>query len=118
MDYPDLIPIFAIVFSLGGTVVLVAIALYFNYKKRQAQSQEILAAIEKGMYIPFPEPRARNYRAQGLIWTAVGIALTIAIGVSSQEWAGAVWGLLPLAVGVAFLLIARREEKEGEEKPA
>ena len=113
-----LIPLFGIVFALGGTVAVVAIALYFNYKKRQAQSQEILAAIEKGMDIPFPEPRARNYRAQGLIWTAVGIALTIAIGVSSQVWAGAVWGLLPLAVGVAFLLIARREEKEGEEKPA
>ena len=113
-----LIPLFGIVFSLGGTVVVVAMALYFNYKKRQAQSQEILAAIEKGMDIPLPEPRTRNYRRQGLVWTAVGLALTIAIGVSSQVWAGAVWGLLPLAVGVAFLLIARSEAKESEEKSA
>ncbi|MCH7721308.1 MAG: hypothetical protein IH988_10035 [Planctomycetes bacterium] len=111
-----LIPIFGIVFTLGGTVAVVAIALYFNYKKRQAQSQEILAAIEKGMEIPFPPPQTRNYYNQGLIWSAVGIALTIAIGVSSQELAGAVWGLLPLAVGIAFLLIARRENgSEGKE---
>ena len=111
-----LIPIFGIVFSLGGTVAVVAIALYFNYKKRQAQSREILAAIEKGIEIPFPPPATRNYHNLGLIWSAVGIALTIAIFVSSQVWAGAVWGLLPLAVGIAFLIIARGEKKRSADK--
>ncbi|MCH7497747.1 MAG: hypothetical protein IH971_07850 [Candidatus Marinimicrobia bacterium] len=112
------IPIIAIIFGVGGTVGIIALLLILSYKKRQTQSREILAAIEKGMDIPLALSKARNYRTQGLVWTAVGIALTIAIGVSSQEWAGAVWGLLPLAVGVAFLLIARGQEKRGEEKPA
>ncbi|MEE9162181.1 MAG: hypothetical protein V3U35_04330, partial [Candidatus Neomarinimicrobiota bacterium] len=73
-------------------MAVVGLALYFNYKKRQAQSQEILAAVETGIEIPFPSPEKRNYRNLGLIWSAVGIALIVAIGVSSREWAGAVWG--------------------------
>jgi len=106
------IPIVAIIFSMGGTVAVVALALFYNYKKRQAQSREILAAIEKGIEVPFPPPVKRNYRNLGLVWTFVGVAFTLALWFSANRMEAAAWGLLPLAVGIAFLLIAYFEKRD------
>ena len=108
----ELVTIIAIVMFLGGTVAVVIFAFYYDYKKRQLQSQEILAAIEKGIEVPFPPAKPKSCRNRGLIWSAVGIALFVAIWVSSGEFTGAVWGVVPLAVGIAFLLIAYFEKKE------
>ena len=106
------IPIVAIVLSVGGTFLVVIVALYFNYRKRQSQSREILAAIEKGIEVPFPPPWKYNRRNQGIFWLAIGLALTIALGVSTGQAQVAVWGLLPLAAGVAALLISRGEKSD------
>ncbi len=108
------IPIVAIVASFGFTALIIGLALYYDFLKRQAQSKEIMAAIEKGIEVPFPPPATKNYRNRGLIWSAIGIALFIGIWVSSRTLEGAVWGLLPLLVGGAFLLIAFFEKKEKE----
>ncbi len=110
----ELVPIIGIIFGTGGPVAIIIFIVIYQYKKRQLQGQEILAAIEKGIEVPFPPPRKRNYRNLGLIWSAVGIALFIGIWVSSKEMAGAIWGLLPLLVGVAFLLIGYLEKKDKE----
>ncbi|MCH7529033.1 MAG: hypothetical protein IH972_05725 [Candidatus Marinimicrobia bacterium] len=106
------IPIVAIVLSMGGTFTVIIFALYYNYLKRQSQSREILAAIEKGIEVPFPPPRKYNRRSQGIFWIAIGLALTVALGVSTGNWRVAVWGLLPLAAGVASLLISRSEKSD------
>ena len=114
----DIIPIFGIIFGVGGPVAIIALIVIYLYKTRQLRGQEILAAIEKGIEVPFPPPKKRNYLAQGLVWTALGIALVIALWISTKA-SVAVWGLLPMAMGVAFLLIAyfekKKKEKEGEE---
>ena len=112
---PEMIPIVGIIASFSGMALIIFLVLFYNHKKRQTQSREILAAIEKGIEVPFPPPVKKNYRNQGLIWTAVGIALFVGIWFSSNEIAGAIWGLLPLLVGVAFLLIHYLERKEGED---
>ena len=115
----DLIPILGIVAVFGtGGIVLIAI-IVSNYRQRQLRSAEILAAIEKGIEVPFPPPKVKNYRNQGLVWTSLGIALVITMAVGAI-FKGAVWALLPLGLGVAFplglgvayLLIARGEKKE------
>ena len=106
------IPIVAIVLSMGGTFTAIIFALYYNYLKRQSQSREILAAIEKGIEVPFPPPRKYNRRSQGIFWIAIGLALTIALGVSTGNWRIAVWGLLPLAAGVAAFLISKGEKSD------
>ena len=106
----DWIPIVAIVVSMGGAFTVIIFALYYNYLKRQSQSREILAAIEKGIAVPFPPPRKYDRRSQGIFWIAIGLALTIALGVSTGNWRIAVWGLMPLAAGVASLLISRGEK--------
>ena len=54
--------------------------------------------------------------ALGLIWTIVGVALTLALWFSSKVMAAAAWGLLPIGLGVAFLLIALLERKKKEEE--
>ena len=118
-NMPELwIPLAGIIMTFGSAAVIGSLALYYNYRRRHTLSQEILAAIEKGIEVPFPPPRKRNYYNLGLLWTAVGVALFIAIYVSSRELAGAIWGLLPLAVGAAFLLIARAEKRSdsGDDK--
>ena len=106
------IPIVAIVVSVGGTFTVVIFALYYNYLKRQSQSREILAAIEKGIEVPFPPPRKYNRRNQGIFWIAIGLALIIALGVSTGEAQVAVWGLIPLAAGVAAFLISKGEKSD------
>jgi hypothetical protein len=62
--------------------------------------------------VPFPPPRKYNRRNQGIFWIAIGLALTIALGVSTSQAQVAVWGLLPLAAGVAALLISRGETSD------
>ena len=114
-----LIPIVALLSTFGAAAVILAFLVVYNYKKRQLLGQEILAAIEKGIEVPFPPPKKRNYLNLGLVWTFVGVAFTLALWFSAREMEAAAWGFLPIAAGVAFLLIAyfekKKKEKEGEE---
>ena len=105
------IPIIGIVATFGTATAGIIAIIVSNYRQRQLRSTEILAAIEKGIEVPFPPPKVRNYRNYGLIWTSFGVALIIALAVAVNLKV-AVWGLLPLGLGVAYLLIARGENKE------
>ncbi len=108
----NLIPIIGIMFGVGAPVAIIAFIVIYLHKTRQLRSQEILAAIEKGIEVPFPPPKKRNYLNQGLIWTLVGVAFTLALWFSAREMEAAAWGFLPIAAGVAFLLIALIEGKK------
>ena len=117
-----LIPITAMLSTFGAAAVILVFVVVYNYRKRQLQGQEIMAAIEKGIEVPFPppkEPKKRNYLNLGLVWTFVGVAFTLALWFSARVMEAAAWGFLPVAVGVAFLLIAFIEGKkkagEGED---
>jgi hypothetical protein len=103
--------------TFGAAAVILVFVIVYNYRKRQLLGQEILAAIEKGIEVPFPPPKKRNYLNLGLVWTLVGVAFTLALWFTGEGMEAAVWGFLPIAVGVAFLLIAyfERKAKEGEE---
>lgn len=114
-----IIPITAMLSTFGAAAVILVFLIIYNYRKRQLLGQEILAAIEKGIEVPFPPPRKRNYLNLGLIWTFVGVAFTLALWFSARIMVAAAWGFLPIAVGMAFLLIAyfekKKKEKEGGE---
>ena len=89
--------------------------LYYTFKKREQEGREIMAAIEKGIKVPFPDRTANfNYQHKGLIWTSLGIAFTLALWLSSGDMAAAAWGLIPTAYGVANLLIARSTAEKAE----
>ncbi len=108
----QLTPIVALLSTFGAAAVILVFLIVYNYKKRQLQGQEILAAIEKGIEVPFPPPMKRNYLNLGLVWTFVGVAFTLALWFSARVMEAAAWGFLPIAVGVAFLLIALIEGKK------
>lgn len=108
---------------LGGTAVFVVALLTANRAARLRQ-ETIQLAIKEGRELP-PElfmrmrrpPRDRNPLLAGLILTALGIALAIALG-AVAGWTQAVWGLIPLFIGIAFLIYVpfwRKQKKEDEE---
>ncbi|UCH09677.1 MAG: hypothetical protein JSU61_10705 [Fidelibacterota bacterium] len=110
------VPIVAIIVPIIGGAVIIFLVLYYNHRKRQVQSKEILAAIEKGIEVPFPPPVKRDYLRLGIIWTFIGIAFTLAMWFSTYQMEATAWGFLPLAMGLAFLLIGYVERKKGGEE--
>lgn len=98
----------------GGIVIAV---LYFRMRNRQLLSDEIKLAIEKGVDVPFPEPKKNRLLLPGLIWTLVGFVstlgmyMTVPMDAPSGVW---VWGLLPVAIGVGFLIVHFLEKQEKE----
>ena len=95
------------------------VALYFRNRTRQLRNTERLAAIEKGIDLP-PEPGlGRNaYLLRGLIWLAVGIG-TVIFFVSlyfaerdRDELPVATLGLIPMGVGIAYLVVYRIEGQQ------
>ena len=110
-----LVPIVAMLSTFGAAGVILVFLIIYNYRKRQLQGQEIMAAIEKGIEVPFPppkEPKKRNYLNLGLVWTFVGVAFTLALWFSARIMEAAAWGFLPIALGVAFLLIGYLERRK------
>lgn len=121
---PFLIPIFGIVF--GCAVAIVAIVT--NYQRRRQRSElyhrERMAAIEKGVDLPPPpqafldDGSAKRSSApaalfRGLVWFFVGVALLFALPRVEEDLA--LVGLVPMAVGAAYLLyyaLAGRKEAE------
>ena len=113
----------------GGVIGLVAVflslgipmaAMYTYYRVRKLKTDERLAAIARGMDVPFEEvvsPAARSRKAAILlICGAIGYiaALGAVAGIEHEPetWAGAAFGLIPLAIGVGYLIdftLSRRE---------
>jgi len=128
---PFMIPIVAIVMGVG----IGMLGLWIDYRKKreifELHHKERLLAIERGMEVP-PLPEALlagssrevrlsvpgDYLRRGLLWLLIGIALaiTLAFNLSLER---ATWALLPIAVGVAYLIFfatdasMRREGKPG-----
>jgi hypothetical protein len=92
------------------------VALILRHKKREVESKEILAAIEKGVDVKFPDVN-KNRLLPGLVWffigivTTLGMAMTVPYDAPSGMW---VWGLIPAAVGAAYLIVYRVEQNKGD----
>ena len=112
----DVIPLLAVSLSLLFSTLIILALIFINYKKRVQAGKEIMAAIEKGIDVPLlaAKPPKSNY-ALGVVWTSLGVAFTLALWFSSHTAEAAAWGLIPVAVGVAYLLIARREDKTAKD---
>jgi hypothetical protein len=109
---PLLIPLVAIVMSL----LIPIVAIIADSRKKRAiyelHHRERLAAIDKGMEVPeLPAElfdggrRIRgpgNYLLRGLIWSAVGIGMLIALREMLDDASSL--GVIPLLIGVAYLI--------------
>jgi uncharacterized membrane protein len=129
---PFIVPVASFVMVLG----IVAVASWSNARKRELESQERLAAIAKGL-VPPPTAaeiaatqgrpaislvrRRANIRLAGivLLGAAAGIALFfIALAAILQErdvLCGAACALIPLGIGVGFLIDTRIQSREIDE---
>jgi hypothetical protein len=111
----ELIPIVAIVFSIGLPLSIPIIFMVLNYRKRRRLMElhhaERMAAIERGMDVP-PLPlalidgqsgrRRRTSLLPGLVWLFVGLAVLISMqSIADEE---AMLGLIPTGIGLAYLI--------------
>ena len=117
-----LIPILSVVLGLG----LAGLSLYFRHSRNRMYHLERMAAIEKNVQLPEnffvePETRRATYLLRGLIFMVVGIGLAaffIAMWFMEKNdpetLAVAFIGLIPIGVGVSYLIVYRRTpEKPG-----
>ena len=123
------IPIVATVMGLG----LAMLSVFLNYRRRRElytlHHQERMAAIDKGIDVPplpegllSEEPRPvspRRILLKGLIWALGGSCLTAALYVNDGIDA-ALFGLITVAVGVAYLVyffaVGRREAELADQE--
>jgi hypothetical protein len=114
-----LIPISGITLGLGTAML----RLWLEYRKKRDLFQlhhiERMTAIDKGIDLPplpsqyFADDRraSSDYLRYALIWSLAGIAFSGALYVTSQSlW---VWGSIPVAVGIAYLLFYQIERTAG-----
>ncbi len=112
-----LVPI-AFFLTLAAVIFIVH---YMRYRQSQEIQQSIRLMVEKGVEIPkeLLLPTRRRMLPQsdlrrGLVLTALGVVLPIAMFINepgNRDW---VWGIIPLAIGIAYLIsfkVERREEK-------
>ena len=110
-------------------IILTIIKAVSRYHDRTLRHKERLIAIEKGLPIPMETPapckkprNSHDSRGTGLILLFVGVgiffsfmALSYVVG-HIEAMAGGVFGLIPLFIGVGFLidayLLGREEKKE------
>jgi hypothetical protein len=125
----EIIPIFGILFGIGGPVVVVIVWFTLNYHKRRKLMElhhtERMAAIERGMEIP-PLPielidgrsvpkRRRTALLPGLVWFFIGLAVTVGSLVGDADGEIPVFlGLIPLGIGLAYLIYYFTEGKKVE----
>jgi hypothetical protein len=111
----ELVPLVAIMFGVGVPLSIPIIWISLNYRKRRRLMElhhtERMAAIERGMEVP-PLPlelidgrsnRRRSSLLPGLVWFFVGLAM-VAGSLSSGDDLPVVFGLVPLAIGIAYLI--------------
>ncbi|HEU4366121.1 MAG TPA: DUF6249 domain-containing protein [Candidatus Krumholzibacteria bacterium] len=106
-----------ILFVMGGILVAIT-AIIMHGRRKDLEHRERLLAMEKGLPIPEPapvkeRPKYSNRRANGLVLTGIGIALTIAMWTQDGADEG-VWGLIPLFVGLGLLIAGHLDKREWE----
>ncbi|MGH8325202.1 MAG: DUF6249 domain-containing protein [Steroidobacteraceae bacterium] len=127
-----LVPIVAVVCAVGLPLSIPIIYIILSYLRRRRTLElhhaERMAAIERGMEIPPLPPdiwgprNSRSTLLPGLIWLLVGLALTAGLyGSNGFGMSGfTVWGLVPTAVGIAYLIHyfveGRKRARPPEEK--
>jgi hypothetical protein len=106
----------AVVLSLGIPMA----AMYTFFRVKKLKTDERMAAIARGVAVPFEEPIAPAARSRKnailLISGAIGFMATFGLiaGIvhEPETWTAAAFGLIPLSIGVGYLLdftLTRRE---------
>ncbi|HKS54040.1 MAG TPA: DUF6249 domain-containing protein [Steroidobacteraceae bacterium] len=126
----EIIPVVAIVFTFGIPGVVLIVWFTLNYHKRRRLMElhhaERMAAIERGMDIP-PLPielidgrstpkRRRSALLPGLIWAFIGLAFVVGALTNGGEEIPVFAGLIPLGIGLAYLIYYFAEGRKVESR--
>jgi hypothetical protein len=106
----------AVILSLGIPMA----AMYTYFRVKRLKTDERMAAIARGVAVPFEEPVPPAARSRKnailLICGAIGYMATFGViaGIEHEPdtWTAAAFGLIPLSIGIGYLLdftITRRE---------
>jgi Domain of unknown function (DUF6249) len=106
----------AVVLSLGIPMA----AMYTYYRVKKLRADERMAAIARGITVPFETevtPTARS-RKNGILLVSGAIGFMATFGVIAgiehepDTWSAAAFGLIPLAIGIGYFVdftLSRRE---------
>ncbi len=119
VDWNGILGIIA-VFSMP--IIIVALVAFFSFRQKQVLHGTLSKMVEKGMEIPpqllEPKKKTRGRRPNadlryGIILCAIGFGVILVFMVNQKE--GWSLGLIPLFIGVAYLLLWKLE---GKPRPA
>ncbi len=115
--FEDLIPGVVMALLLSAAVAIVFLSMYYRNRRHKEEQETIRVAMEKGVDIPpdlFKKENGGNGMAtkrKGIYWTMIGISLFIALYVSAGIQ-GAVWALVPFAIGIGCLIACRSDKQD------
>lgn len=120
----------AILMVFGCPTAVLLVALYVRYRAMQARHRERMTAIEKGVSLEdlarldaFPCSPGRIFLLRGLLWLLPGLALALCLlvltpvlfdGPRTVAWLG----IIPAAVGLAYLVFYWLEQRDGDRETA
>jgi Domain of unknown function (DUF6249) len=126
---PDIVPVFGMLFGIGGPVAVLITWIALNYRKRRRLMElhhaERMAAIERGMDIPplpielidgAPGRRRRSSLLPGLVWFFIGLAVVIGSMSMHDDDFPVISGLIPLGIGLAYLIYYFAEGRKTEQR--
>jgi Domain of unknown function (DUF6249) len=110
----ELIGLVSVVLSLSIPLALI----YVWYRTRKLRTEERLAAIAKGVSVPFADelpPHARSRRA-GILLTAGGLGYMLTFLLFGRfepdATQAAIFGLLPISIGIGYFVDAMFTRRE------
>lgn len=104
---------------LGGCLIAIT-AVIMNGRRKELEHRERILAMEKGLPVPSPttveidRPKYSGRRANGLVLTGIGLALTIALTAEEGFTDGGMWGLIPMFIGIGLLIAGMLDKREWE----
>lgn len=112
----DLVPVLGVIIAVGLPLSIPIVYIALNYRKRKRLMElshaERMAAIERGMEVP-PLPlelidgnsrKRRNSLLPGLVWFFIGLAMVAGYLLGGDDELPVVFGLVPLGIGLAYLI--------------
>ena len=117
---PETIALSIPILAVCGGVLIAITAIIVNGRKKEQEHRERVVAMEKGIAPPPPpveieRPKYSSRRANGLVMTGIGLALTIAMWIADGPESG-VWGLIPLFIGLGLLIAGAIDKREYDER--
>ena len=115
-----IVPIFAILFTFGSPVLIIALLLLFSHRKRKQRAALVEKFIDAGKDVP-PEVLATfsdngvtgNNLQRGLMLSGIGTGVFLFLGLL-VDWGVASIALIPICIGIARLLIWKLGEQKAE----